>query len=97
MTQIEIAALEKRAEELRAQLIVLEQQISDARLAGAGIAVGDVVRSTSRRWGDGALFRVCRVEPASWRSKAWIAGNPQRKDGSFGTGVRNLFSDWEKV
>jgi len=41
----------------------------------------------------GALYRVTGV--TGGYGKPWATGNPKRKDGSWGTAERNLYSDWE--
>lgn len=63
------------------------------KLDRCGVKVGDIVRSKRRV---GGIFRVVGID-AEWQSRAWVTGNPQRKDGTFGTSIRNLFSDWEHV
>lgn len=32
-----------------------------------------------------------------WGRRPWVYANPQKKDGTYGTKVRNLYSDWTLV
>jgi len=43
----------------------------------------------------GVLHKVVSIEPDRGFEKPWVTGNPQRKDGTYGTAVRNLFDNWE--
>lgn len=70
-------------------LEVAKKRLHAAKIAVAGVAVGDIVIGAN-----GKRYRVCDVDPC-W-SKAWVKGNPQRADGKFGTAERNLFDRWTK-
>jgi hypothetical protein len=54
-----------------------------------GIRVGSVVVVK------GADYRVTKVDVRWGRDKPWLEGNPRKKDGTFGSRKRNLYSDWE--
>jgi hypothetical protein len=84
----EETALMSSIANLRNQLFELEAALSLERMKRAGVKVGDIV---TRRGED---YRVCEVEPPSMSGKAWVRGNPRKKDGTFGTAVRALYSDW---
>lgn len=81
--------LKARVGDLERQLREARERLIAAQIEATGISVGDIV--TSR----GSKFRVTKIEPSF--DKAWLSGNPLRKDGSYGTAVRNLYSDWEKT
>ncbi len=59
-----------------------------------GVSVGTVVLY------DGVEYRVAAVEINDYsdyvKYKPWVRGNIKRKDGSWGTGERNLFANWVK-
>lgn len=54
-----------------------------------GVEVGTIVKYRN------VLHRVTGVTEGY--GKPWATGNPMRKDGSYGTAERNLYSDWEIV
>jgi hypothetical protein len=59
-----------------------------------GAKVGAVVE-----W-RGQKYRVTKVDVKYYYSgdqKPWLEGNPTKKDGTFGTAVRKLYSDWDLV
>ena len=41
------------------------------------------------------VFKVVEIRPCYFGKKPWCKGNPKRKDGTFGTAIRNLCADWE--
>jgi hypothetical protein len=86
----EIQALEAEVDRLEAELRDAKQRLRDAGIAASGVSIGDIVLRKNVR------YRVTSIDPASWRQKVWIQGNPERRDGSFGTAERNLFDDWKK-
>lgn len=53
-----------------------------------------VVKGTIVVDGRGCKYRVVGIE-LGWRDTPWLSGNPQKKDGSFGTAVRHLYTDWK--
>jgi hypothetical protein len=85
----EIAMLEAKVKSLRAELDDYTNLLHNAKVAAAGVSLGDVVVSKGKR------YRVSSIDP-SW-DKAWVKGNPERKDGTFGTAERHLFENWERV
>lgn len=83
----EIAVLEAKVKTLRAELADYSNLLRDARVAASGVSLGDIVVSRGKR------YRVTSVEPHSFGT--WLKGNPERKDGTFGTAERHLFEDWK--
>lgn len=88
----QIAALESKVKSLRTELRDCENLLRDAQVSASGLSIGDIVRlkRTEKR------FRISRIEPQLY-GKIWLMGNPERRDGTFGTAERHLFSDWERV
>jgi hypothetical protein len=84
--------LVKRAEGLANELSELRKEIAEEKLRIVketyGIDVGSVVTHK------GQEYRIAEIQPGQY-GKPWLYGNPRKKDGTFGTAVRNLFSDWE--
>lgn len=55
-----------------------------------GVRPGCVVKH------DDQLFRVLEVHPRTCPDiRPWLVASPKRKDGSFGTARRTIYSDWE--
>jgi hypothetical protein len=79
---------------LSCELKKVRQEIRYARLEEAmsiyGVAVGSIVKNR-----DGKKHRVTAVDTRWIGSKPWLEGNPMRKDGTFGTAKRMLYSEWE--
>ena len=86
-----IEELEAEAKRLGQAWRDVTRRLHKARLAAAGVSVGDIVRT-----GNGKLFRVAVVQVFP-TGRPWLVGNPQRVDGSFGTAKRNLYGGWELV
>jgi hypothetical protein len=82
-------AIMSRIANLERQLKHQRGLLEAERIRRAGISVGDVVVSKGER------FRVAEVKAFSY-GQAWVTGNPEKKDGTFGTSRRNLYSDWQK-
>lgn len=68
-----------------------ERAYMEAMIEAAPFKVGDIVNQGP---GTGA-YRICRVEPKGFA--IWYMGNPQRKDGTFGTAERRLFHGVQAV
>jgi len=68
-------------------------KLKAAQCAEAGIAVGDIVRAKGKLW------RVLSIDVWDFGNglNFSLHGNPQRKDGSFGTGNRYVGSNWERA
>ena len=81
--------IEDEITRLRTKIGLLAQERDRLRQEKAGVYVGDIVQK------GGKLYRVTDVN-THWEGKPWLKGSPQRKDGSYGTAERNLFSDWTK-
>ena len=56
-----------------------------------GVRVGSIVKNRQ-----GVEHKVTNVN-TSYSGKPWIEGNQKKKDGTFGTARRNLYSDWTLV
>lgn len=91
MDAFTIATFAAEVERLQLELQQAKTRLLQARVAAAGVSVGDVVLGN-----DGKRYRIADIDPV-WGDKAWIKGEPQRKDGTFGTATRNLFGAWQKV
>jgi len=90
-----------KVEELRAALLIaqgevtrLSRELHDALLAECPIAVGDVVMTVKY----GPMF-VTKIETNLWRDRdqPWIKGVVRKKDGTWGTQERRVFSDWRPL
>jgi hypothetical protein len=90
----EIKILQERESKLRAELNETRTALSNALIAQAGeiygVYIGDVVRDRGKE------YRVIKIKP-NYGYKPWLVGNLKKKDGTFGTAKRNLFSSWVKV
>lgn len=90
--KLQIKALEKARIPLEEQLSKLRQEARTLKLRLAelefGVRVGAIV-----------LFRGVRHQitaiDVKWGDKPWLRGNPMKKDGTFGTAERHLYSNWE--
>lgn len=91
-----IKDLERKVQSLRSQLADAEKKLNDAKLEVVGVRVGDIVKSTGTYHQAGKLFRVCEIDMVD-SGKPWVSGNPQRKNGTYGTAKRGLYSYWEKA
>ena len=87
MSEKHINDLKSRVGDLERQLDDAKARLKAAQIDAAGVKVGDVVVSRGKR------YRVTEIEPSSWG--AWVSGNPEKKDGTFGIARRALYSDWE--
>jgi len=88
---MDILALEKEVDRLRIELHAAEDRLRTAKISAIGVSPGDIVNGTGRYAGN--QYRVVAIDP-SW-SKAWIVGNPKRKDGTFGSAERHIYGNWE--
>ena len=84
-----IEDLERKVQSLQDKLRAAKKALQNAKLAAAPVKVGDIV-VTQR----GTRHRVCHVD-VRMSGRPWVSGNPERKDGSFGTAVRYLYDDWK--
>lgn len=89
-----IADMEADVARLELELKVAKATLYSARMVVAGVQLGDIVVGKGRFAGKN--IRVTKVDLFS-SGKAWVSGNPQRADGSFGTAVRNIYDHWERV
>ena len=87
--------LEAQEKALQEQLRNIRQEIETVKLqeveAEFGVKVGSIVLYK------GVEHKVVAVSPMSWGGSPWLSGNPKKKDGSFGTAARNLYSNWTLV
>lgn len=93
----ELKELEIREVELLSELSTVRKAITEARLdaiqVAFGVKVGSIVVDES-----GKEHNVVAVETRHFVGcKPWVSGNPKKKDGTFGTTVRNLYTRWEVV
>lgn len=98
-TQADVDEIDRRLGELQEEQLFLKQRRAFMMLAAWEIEIGDVVRSTGRRFGVGTLGMVAAVRPP-YRldgDKPWVEVRLPKKDGSFGNRVVHFFGDWEKV
>lgn len=79
---------------LKSQLVDVRRRIHDEQLRQAketfGVEIGSVVIGKD----GGKEYRVVEIQLAGYRDRPWVSANPRRKDGTFGTAVRNLYDDW---
>jgi hypothetical protein len=87
--QNSVEALEAEVDRLSAELQNAKHRLYDAKVAESGISIGDIVIDKN-----GVRHRVSSID-VGWK-KVWLKGNPQKKDGSFGTSERHLFDYWTK-
>lgn len=81
----------------RSALQLAELALHAARCDAFGVHTGDLVRGTGK-CRDGIVGRVVAVEGSYGHAEhPWVTINPRKKDGSFSSQRRNLFSDWEHV
>ena len=88
----QLKASETESDALGAKMSVLQEQQHKLKLAIAetkyGVKLGVTV--TGR---DSKKFRVTKVD-VRWDDRPWLEGNPLKKDGSWGTAIRNLYDNW---
>lgn len=82
-------AIESRIANLRQQIKRQEEMLAAAKMKRADVQIGEIVLYK------GEKHRVCEVDPGCY-GKDWAAGNPLKKDGTFGAAVRRMYSDWTK-
>lgn len=82
-------AIESRIANLRQQLKRQEEMLTAAKMKRADVQIGEIVIFK------GEKHRVCEVKPGGY-GKDWAKGNPVKKDGTFGTAMRNLYGEWTK-
>lgn len=85
-----IEALRKRIDDLADELRAAKAELLAAELETSPVNIGDLVKAR-----DGKIYKITCVRP-SFKS-FWVSGNPQRKDGSFGTAIRHLYTNWERA
>jgi hypothetical protein len=89
-----ISELRAAVKRLRGELEDASANLTAALVAETGITIGDIVRGTGRF--EGAEFSVTFVD-VRWDGKPWLHGVKRRADGSWGTGTRHLYENWERV
>ncbi len=84
--------------ELQRQLSFHNNQINEIEAKIRKIKL----EQTMARWGvfpgcvvtaDGKYFKVVGIE-TDRTNKPWLTGHPRKKDGTWGTALRNLYSSW---
>jgi hypothetical protein len=71
-----------------ARIGVLKEELLASARESFGIAIGDIVIYQGKR------HRVVTAKP--FCGELWLTGNPERKDGTFGTAERHLYGNWTK-
>lgn len=93
--QMQLKEIERKSQSLHDQLGNLGIQQRKLILRGIelkhGITIGSIVVYK------GVEHRVTEIDTHWGLDRPWLEGNPQRKDGSFGTARRNLFNYWTKA
>lgn len=93
MSANEIKALQARENALRVQLSEVCDLLEKAKLEACPVKVGDIVIHER----SGLPHRVTEVD-VRWGSRdPWLYGNPKKKDGTWGTARRALYSYWKKA
>ena len=82
-------AIMSRIANLRTEIARQERLLKQERMRIAGVAIGDIVECK------GVMYKVADVQDHTFG--VWVLGNPQRKDGSFGTATRRIYSEWKHV
>jgi hypothetical protein len=84
--------LNKKQNELEEKLVSVRKEIHEEKLRISenrfGVRVGSIVSNNK-----GVEFLVTQVD-TRWSGKPWLKGNQKKKDGTFGTASRNIYSDW---
>lgn len=81
-------AIMSRIANLRTELARQQKLLEAEKLKRAGVAIGDIVICKGER------YRVAKVTAFGY-GKSWVGGNPTKKDGTFGSSIRNLYDHWE--
>ncbi len=74
-------------EGLRAELERKCELLREERKRNCGVRIGDIVLYR------GEEYRVTEIDPMPY-GKAWVRGNPKKKNGEFGNQIRVLYSRW---
>lgn len=83
--------IEDEITRLETRIHLLASERDGLKRKRANIDFGDVVEDKN-----GNAFRVTKIE--LWpQDKPWVSGNPQKKDGTWGTSQRNLYGHWTKL
>lgn len=83
-----IELIEKRVNDIRADLRAAEAELREAKLSACPVKIGDIVTSTRT----GVKHRVTEID-VRFR-EPWVTGNPLKKDGTFGIAKRCLYSNF---
>lgn len=87
--------LEQQEKQLLESLNDVREAITKEKLRLAekdfGVRVGSIVKDRK-----GVEHKVTCVN-VKYSGTPWLEGNPKKKDGTFGTAHRNIYSDWTLV
>ena len=87
-----IEPLETEEQTLLMKLSACRKNIATARLewfkTEYGIVIGSIVQDSK-----GNIYKVTSIDTC-WNKRPWLQGLLKKKDGAFGTGIRNIYSDW---
>lgn len=89
-TSFTIPALQEKVERLRHDLKQAEVELRDAQADATGFKHGDIVNYR------GTEHRITRIDGSWGKDKPWLHGNPKKKDGTWGTRVVHMYSDYER-
>jgi hypothetical protein len=90
-----IKEIQDELDQAAARLAALRRELHEAKCEAANIHIGDIVRTTGWAAKLGEI-KVTRID-TSWQSKPWLNGVARKKNGEWGTQVRQVFSDWEHL
>ena len=82
----DIAALKLKVNETKAAYDAVRAELLAAQLAEFPVQIGDIVLCKGKE------YKVARIET----EYKWVSGYMRRKDGTFGTMVRHLYTSWTK-
>jgi len=90
----DVPALKANVARLISELEAAERHLNYALCDATGITVDDIVKGTGRFNGD--EFKVTFID-VRFEGKPWLQGVKRRADGSWGTGTRHLYENWEPL
>ena len=85
--------LESKEKVLRQELSVIKAQIRQTKLEiikeKYKCSIGTIVIYNSK------LYKISFIDTTWFPGKPWVKGYQKKKDGSWGIGERDLYSEWE--
>ena len=93
-----LESLEQKRGELKKELSKLNSEIKKERLRIIkeihGVSIDSIVKSRDKE------YKVTYIDTGWWTirgSKPWLRGVIKRKDGTWGTRIFHLYSDWTVI